>query len=45
MEYSSSMKQQKRFAGPVMGLIYAFLIAISNMRNYFLLVNIPWYAT
>lgn len=28
-----------------MGFIYAGLLAISSIRNYFFLINIPWYVT
>lgn len=41
----SSLKMEKRYAGQVIGLIYAGLIAVSTIRGYFLLVNLPWYVT
>ena len=37
--------QEKRHAGQFFGLIYAGLIAISTIRGYFHLVELPWYAT
>ena len=39
------LSQEKRYAGQTIGFVYAGLIAISTMRNYFLLINIPWYAS
>ena len=41
----SLMTQEKRYAGQFVGLIYAGLIAISTIRGYFHLVELPWYAT
>lgn len=36
---------EKRHAGQFLGLIYAGLIALSTIRGYFKLVDVPWYAT
>jgi len=39
------LEKEKRYAGPVMGFMYAGLIAISTIRGYFLLVDLPWFVT
>ena len=36
---------EKQTAGQFLGLIYAGLIALSTIRGYFKLVDVPWYAT
>jgi len=36
---------EKQRAGQFLGLIYAGLIALSTIRGYFKLVDVPWYAT
>ena len=36
---------EKQSAGQFAGLIYASLIALSTIRGYFKLVDVPWYAT
>ena len=41
----SLLSQESRYAGPLIGLAYAGLIAISTLRGYFHLVELPWYAT
>ena len=35
--------QEKRYAGPFVGLIYASLIALASIRGYFHLIELPWY--
>ena len=40
----TDLNEQQR-AGQFTGLIYASLIAISTLRGYFRLVNIPWYVS
>ena len=34
-----------RYAPPLLGIVYAGLIALSTLRGYFHLVELPWYAT
>ena len=34
-----------RYAGPFLGFIYACLIAVSTLRGYFHLVELPWFVT
>ena len=34
-----------RHASPIVGLMYAGLLALSTLRGYFHLVELPWYAT
>ena len=41
----SSLKSEKRYAGWFAGLIYASLIAVSNLKGYFHLIEFPWYVT
>jgi len=37
--------KEKQTAGQFLGLVYAGLIALSTIRGYFKLVDVPWYAT
>ena len=41
----SSLKSEKRYAGQIIGLVYAGLIAVSTLKGHFHLVKVPWYVT
>ena len=45
MKLSLHFETKQGYAPPIFGLMYAGLIAISTLRGYFKLVDLPWFVT
>ena len=45
MKLSIRFEKKPGHAEPIFGLMYAGLIALSTLRGYFKLVNLPWFVT
>ena len=45
MKQSIHFERKKGHATPIFGIMYAGLIALSTLRGYFKLVNLPWFVT